>query len=221
MVWTFFWINFSTQLTLRHTAFRAKWQLISWSVQVTSGHSVTRSLHHSVIRSFGHSIIWLLFASFTPMSVGHSGMTSRIMVTKVTRSDRVTKWLNNQVTMWASDQVTTWLSDQVTDWQSDWVSEWQSDWMTLSDYQASLLCRLQAQTLPDATPSMGKIHPFIKMTITFEPLLEFWCPLGFRKFLIIMTMSFYNWKTWLKPFGHGGAVKLWVAKDWLINRSIN
>ena len=52
--------------------------------------------------------------------------------------------------------------------------------------ETSLLCRLQAQTLPDATPPIGQIHPFIKMAITFEPLKRFWCPLGFRKFLIIM-----------------------------------
>ena len=30
--------------------------------------------------------------------------------------------------------------------------------------------RLQAQTLPDATPPIGKIQPFSKMPITFEPV---------------------------------------------------
>ena len=30
--------------------------------------------------------------------------------------------------------------------------------------------RLQAQTLPDATPPIGQIHPFRKMAIAFEPL---------------------------------------------------
>ena len=47
--------------------------------------------------------------------------------------------------------------------------------------------RLQVLTLSDATPSIGKIHPFIKMTVTFRPLMEFNCPLGFRKILITMT----------------------------------
>ena len=37
----------------------------------------------------------------------------------------------------------------------------------------SLLRRLQAQTLPDATQPIGKIYPFTKMTITFEPLMRF------------------------------------------------
>ena len=37
----------------------------------------------------------------------------------------------------------------------------------------SLLRRLQAQTLPDATPPVGKINAFSKMAITFEPLMVF------------------------------------------------
>ena len=47
--------------------------------------------------------------------------------------------------------------------------------------------RLQAQTLPDATPSIGKTHPFNKITVTFKPLMEFYYPVGFRKFFITMT----------------------------------
>ena len=39
--------------------------------------------------------------------------------------------------------------------------------------ETSLLRRLQAQTLPDATPPIGKIYPFSKMTVTFEPLMGF------------------------------------------------
>ena len=37
----------------------------------------------------------------------------------------------------------------------------------------SLLRRLQAQTLPDATQPIGKINPFSKMAVTFEPLMGF------------------------------------------------
>ena len=48
--------------------------------------------------------------------------------------------------------------------------------------KTSLLRRLQAQTLPDATPPIDKIHPFSKMAVTFEPIMEFLCPSGFRKF---------------------------------------
>ena len=29
-------------------------------------------------------------------------------------------------------------------------------------------------------PLIGKIHPFIQITITFEPVMRFGCPLGFR-----------------------------------------
>ena len=39
--------------------------------------------------------------------------------------------------------------------------------------ETSLLRRLQAQTLPDATPPRGQIHPFSKMAITFEPGMGF------------------------------------------------
>ena len=28
-------------------------------------------------------------------------------------------------------------------------------------------------------PPIGKIHPFSKMSVTFEPLIGFWCPSGF------------------------------------------
>ena len=39
--------------------------------------------------------------------------------------------------------------------------------------ETSLLRRLQAHTLPDATPPIGKIHPFSKMALTLEPLMGF------------------------------------------------
>ena len=34
--------------------------------------------------------------------------------------------------------------------------------------ETSLLLRLQAQTLPDATPPIGKIHPFSKIAVTLN-----------------------------------------------------
>ena len=37
----------------------------------------------------------------------------------------------------------------------------------------SLLRRLQAQTLPDGTPPIGKINPLRKMAVTFELLMGF------------------------------------------------
>ena len=39
--------------------------------------------------------------------------------------------------------------------------------------KTNLLPRLQAQTLPDATPPVGKIHPFSKIAITFELIRKF------------------------------------------------
>ena len=37
----------------------------------------------------------------------------------------------------------------------------------------SLLHRLQAHTLPDATPQIGQIHPSSKMAVTSKPLMGF------------------------------------------------
>ena len=39
--------------------------------------------------------------------------------------------------------------------------------------KTSLLRRLQAQTLPDAAPPTGKIHPFSKIAVTLEPRQRF------------------------------------------------
>ena len=46
-------------------------------------------------------------------------------------------------------------------------------WEKCLPNETSLLRRLQAQTLPDATRPIGKIHPFRKIAITFEPLMGF------------------------------------------------
>ena len=39
--------------------------------------------------------------------------------------------------------------------------------------KTSLLRKLQAQTLPNATPPIGQIQPLSKMAVTFEPLKRF------------------------------------------------
>ena len=54
-------------------------------------------------------------------------------------------------------------------------------------FLTSQLCRLQVQTLPDATPPIVRIRPFSKMTVTFEPLMRVLSSLGFRKFFIPMA----------------------------------
>ena len=43
-----------------------------------------------------------------------------------------------------------------------------------------LLRWLQAQTLTDATPPKGKIHPFSKIAVTLEPVMRFGYPWRFR-----------------------------------------
>ena len=71
----------------------------------------------------------------------------------------------------------------------------------------SLLGRLQTQTFHGATPPIGKIHQFSK-NITFEPVMQFGCPLRFRISYKTVIWSFYDWKHHLKPVGRGGAVKI-------------
>ena len=69
----------------------------------------------------------------------------------------------------------------------------QTNFVTLKKFvwhnhkETSLLRRLQAHTLPNEAPPIGKIHGFSKMAVTFEPLMGFGCPLGFKEFLITMT----------------------------------
>ena len=46
--------------------------------------------------------------------------------------------------------------------------------------KTSLLRRLQAQTLPNATPPLCKIPPMTKIAVTFEPIKRFRCPSRFR-----------------------------------------
>ena len=38
------------------------------------------------------------------------------------------------------------------------------------------------QTLPDAAPTVGKIHPFSKIAVTVGPIQRFRCPSRFRIF---------------------------------------
>ena len=39
--------------------------------------------------------------------------------------------------------------------------------------ETSLLRKLKTQTLPNEAPPMGKIHPFSKIAVTFEPVMRF------------------------------------------------
>ena len=45
-----------------------------------------------------------------------------------------------------------------------------------------LAAKAAGLTLPDATPPVGKIYPFSKINVTFEPIQRFRCPSRFRTF---------------------------------------
>ena len=40
-------------------------------------------------------------------------------------------------------------------------------------YKNEPAAQAAGQTLPDATPPVGKIHPFSKIAVTFEPIQRF------------------------------------------------
>ena len=56
-------------------------------------------------------------------------------------------------------------------------------------YKQACCAGCRRRPSPVEAPPIGKIHPFSKMAVTFEPVIKFWCPSGFRKFLITMTYS--------------------------------
>ena len=60
------------------------------------------------------------------------------------------------------------------------------------------------QTLPDATPQVGKIHPFSKIAVTCEQIQRFGCPSQFR----ISEKCQYDWKHHFYAFGHDGVLKI-------------
>ena len=106
---------------------------------------------------------------------------------------------NSSVLLACSDiSCSSWLVSHVVIFKHQFLIHWYELWKNLMDkqtkdvgqyfvdYKTSLLRRPQAQTLPDATPPIVKIHPFSKMAVAFEPLIQFWCPSGLRKFLITM-----------------------------------
>ena len=72
---------------------------------------------------------------------------------------------------------------------------------------------LQVQTLPDATQPVFKIHPFSKVAVILEPIMQFVMSFVFKNILHICNMvKFYDWKHNFQSFWLGGAVKLWEEK---------
>ena len=79
--------------------------------------------------------------------------------------------------------------------------------------KTSLLLRLQAQTLPDATPPIGKSTPSVKWTYLLNQWYNCDTLQNLESSLSLWHSLFYNWKSYLYWFGRGGAVKLWGLKD--------
>ena len=79
-------------------------------------------------------------------------------------------------------------------------------------HTTSQLSRLQTQPLRDATQPIWKIHPFSKMCVIFEPMIQLWCPLRFWMSSKIQNSLYYDEKHFLKPFGLDGAVNIFSQR---------
>ena len=78
------------------------------------------------------------------------------------------------------------------------------------------------QTLPSATLPIGKNYPFSKIAVAFEPMMPFLCSLRFKMYFIFLHSLCYYWKHHGKPFGCGGAIKLWeIMGHCLMNHLMN
>ena len=72
------------------------------------------------------------------------------------------------------------LAGRVESWLSVGRAGTGHDWhptpreILLDVEKISLLRKLQARTLLDATPTIGKINPFSKFAINFETIMQFW-----------------------------------------------
>ena len=64
---------------------------------------------------------------------------------------------------------------------------------TLQKYENKPVAQAAGQTLHDATPPVGKIHPFSKITVTFEPI---------QRYSDLVALED------LEPFGRDGDVKI-------------
>ena len=67
--------------------------------------------------------------------------------------------------------------------------------VTQDVYKTSLLRRLRPQTLPNEAPPIGKIHPFCKIAVIFEPVMWFGCPPGFRIAISSLNFCLCCWRS--------------------------
>ena len=55
-----------------------------------------------------------------------------------------------------------------------------SEYSLKGKYKGEVTNTTEAQTFPDATPSIGKIHPFSKIAVHFLPIMQLGSALRFR-----------------------------------------
>ena len=85
--------------------------------------------------------------------------------------------------------------------------------------KTSLQRRLHAQTLPNATPLIGKILQFTKIAVFFEPMKRFRCPSRFRKKALASVLQVVNdffscaIKFLIENYAHKNNYKL--KKSWI------
>ena len=89
--------------------------------------------------------------------------------------------------------------------------------------KTSLLRRLQAQTLPNATPPIGKIPPFSKICPKFSTTDAILMPFGIYKVLDHYDIVYFiaQRASSLGVVWHGAAKKLWEEKAHSLTHSIN
>ena len=58
-----------------------------------------------------------------------------------------------------------------------------------------------AQTLPDEAPPIGKIHPFRKIAVTFEPKRDFDALQDLYSLIKRQYSFFFDWKHHFNRFG--------------------
>ena len=73
---------------------------------------------------------------------------------------------------------------QILDLEMSFLGLWAS---CLGIWKQACCTGCRRRPSPAEAPPIGKIRLFSKMAVTFEPLMGFWCPSGFRKFWITTT----------------------------------
>ena len=70
----------------------------------------------------------------------------------------------------------------------------------------------KSSMLKDATPPLGKIPPFTKIAVSFEPMNQLRCPSRYRISKKFEHNLFLDWKHYLQPLGRGDALKIFSQR---------